>query len=261
MLTCARPRFPKRLCAVGLCWSRWLQVIREGEALPRRAQSSRFRATLSWPSFGMRGVSGSGSPAASAARTRAHCSTVLAICRLFVTGGGAIGTIARHRACAVSSSTAPALILEVRHRADGALVHIKHASGEMPQSLQIDLSTPRECELMVDFIKSNEPSRIEFLDPTNTPFALVDLLIGLNVPYDLFIADAGLLGQARRAIFADRSPRSGHKSCKPLNASLGVAGEIAKWPDRWRRIAQNAQQIVVPDVQAEAFAKVFCPEA
>ena len=57
--------------------------------------------------------------------------------QLLVTGGGAIGTIARHRARAVSSSTAPALILEVRHRADGALVNIKNASGEMPQSLQI----------------------------------------------------------------------------------------------------------------------------
>ena len=79
----------------------------------------------------------------------------------------------------------------------------------MPQSLQIDLSAPRECELMVDFIKSKEPSRIEFLDPTNTPFTLVDLLLSLNVPYDVFIADAGLIGQRRRAIFTDRSPRRG----------------------------------------------------
>ena len=49
--------------------------------------------------------------------------------QLFVTGGGAIGTITRHRASSVSLSTAPALILEVRHRADGALVNIKTRFG------------------------------------------------------------------------------------------------------------------------------------
>ena len=90
-----------------------------------------------------------------------------------------------------------------------SIVNIKNALGEMPQSLQFDLSVTRECELLVDFIKTNEPSRIEFLDPTNTPFTLVDLLVSLNVPYDVFIADAGLIGQHGRAIFTDRDPRRG----------------------------------------------------
>jgi O-antigen biosynthesis protein len=180
--------------------------------------------------------------------------------QLLITGGGAIGTIARYRACAVNSSTAPALILEVRHRASGAFVHIKNALGEMPQSLQIDLSATREYELMVDFIKSSEPSRIEFLDPTNTPLTLVDLLLSLNVPYDVFIADAGLIGHRGEqylptAVRAAR-PRSG----KQVNASPGVTEEIANWTDRWRRIAQSAQRIIVPCVQAEAFAKGALPQ-
>ncbi len=181
--------------------------------------------------------------------------------QLFVTGGGAIGTITRHRASSVSLSTAPALILEVRHRADKALVNIRHALGEMPQSLQFDLSVPYEFNSMVDFIKSNEPSRIEFLDPTNTPFALVDLLIGLKVPYDLFIADAGLLGKRAGQYLPAAIRAAEQRHCKPFNASPSVARGMRKWPDRWRRIAQSAQQIVVPDVQAEAFATSVLPQS
>lgn len=181
--------------------------------------------------------------------------------RLFVTGGGAIGTITRHRASSVSLSTAPALILEVRHRADGALVNIKHALGEMPQSLQFDLSIPYEYNSMVDFIKSNEPSRIEFLDPTNTPFALVDFLIGLKVPYDLFIADAGLLGKHAGQYLPAAIRAAEQRHSKASNFSPGVARDMEKWPKRWRRIAQSAHQIVVPDVQAEAFATSVLPRS
>ena len=127
---------------------------------------------------------------------------------------------------------------------------------------RFDLSVPRECELMVDFIKSNEPSRIEFLDPTNTPFTLVDLLVGLNVPYDVFIADAGLLGQARRAIFTDRSPRRGTQEWQAGQRFTGSRREKSRiWPDRWRRIAQSAHRIVVPCVQAEAFATSVLPQS
>ena len=114
---------------------------------------------------------------------------------------------------------------------------------------------------MVDFIKSNEPSRIEFLDPTNTPFALVDLLIGLKVPYDLFIADAGLLGKRAGKYLPAAIRAAEQRHCKPFNASPNVAGEMRKWPDRWRRVAQSAQQIVVPDVQAEAFATSVLPQS
>jgi GT2 family glycosyltransferase len=181
--------------------------------------------------------------------------------QLFVTGGGAIGAITRHRASSVSLSTAPALILEVRHRADGALVNIRHALGEMPQSLQFDLSVPCEYESMVDFIKSNKLSRIEFLDPTNTPFTLVDLLISLKVPYDLFIADAGLLGRRAEQYLPAAIRAAEQKHYKPFNAPPGVAREMTKWPDRWRRIARGAQQIIVPDVQAEAFATSVLPRS
>jgi hypothetical protein len=51
----------------------------------------------------------------------------------------------------------------------------------MPQSLQFNLSFSRECESLIDFVQSMQPSRIEILDSTNVPFRLVDLLLKLKV--------------------------------------------------------------------------------
>lgn len=79
--------------------------------------------------------------------------------RLLVTGNGVIGAIAGQRAREVASAAEPVMILEVRFGADGAIVDIKKAAGEMPQSLQFNLSDRSECELLTDFIKCNQPSQ------------------------------------------------------------------------------------------------------
>ncbi len=175
--------------------------------------------------------------------------------RLLVTGKGVIGAIARQRAQEVTSAAEPAMILEVRYRADGAIVRIKNAAGEMPQSLQFNLSSSSECELLADFIKSNEPSRIELLDPANTPFQLIDLLLNLKVPYDIFIADAGLLGPQNEKIFATAARSlAAYESDKRGEARCKAAAATWKGTDPWRRIAKGAQRIIVPCAQAEAFA-------
>jgi GT2 family glycosyltransferase len=179
---------------------------------------------------------------------------------LCVTGGGAVGAIARHRATAIGSLRTPVLILEVRHRAEGAFVNIKNPSGQMPQSLQFSLSARRQCELMMDFIKNNEPSRIEFFDPINTPSALVYLLLDLKVPYDVFIADAGLLGQDSER-YLPTVVRAVEHSDKPDGASPIVTGEFENNKNCWRQIVESAQRIIVPCVQAEAFAKSVLPQS
>jgi uncharacterized protein YjiS (DUF1127 family) len=150
--------------------------------------------------------------------------------------------------------------LEVRGLADGARVGIKNAAGETPQSLQFNLSVSSECKLLVDFIKSIEPSRIEILDPANTPFRLIDLLADLKIPYDIFIADAGLLGRHDERNLAS-AVRSVARSVgdEPGEPPSKNAAEIANWTDRWRRIAEDAQRIVVPCAQAEAFAVSVLP--
>jgi O-antigen biosynthesis protein len=181
--------------------------------------------------------------------------------RLFVTGAGVVGAIARQRARSVASTEAPAIILEVQHGANGAIVRLINAAGEMPQALQFNLSASSERAMLVDFMKGNEPSRIEILDPANTPFQLIDLLLNLKVPYDIFIADGGLLGRYNGQILATAvrclATQESDKSC---DGSCGAAEETGNWTDRWQRITEGAQRIVVPCARAEAFAASFLPQ-
>lgn len=180
--------------------------------------------------------------------------------RLLVTGAGVIGAIARKRAREAASAGEPATILEVRYRADGAVVRIENAAGEMPQSLDFNIFAPSEYKMLADFIKSNEPSRIEILDPANTPLQLIDLLLNLKIPYDIFIADDGLLGRHAAQNFASavRSLLTSEGD-KPGKTLRRTAAETMNWTDRWQQIAGAAQRIVVPCAQAEAFAASVLP--
>jgi O-antigen biosynthesis protein len=172
--------------------------------------------------------------------------------RLLVAGAGVVGEAARQRAREVESATEPVLILEVRHQAEGAIVSVKSPAQAMPQSLSFNLSHCGECEALVDFLKGNEPSRIELLDPTNTPFRLVELLLKLKVPYDLFVADAGLGRYDEATVVATVQSLSGKASTKNI--------VNAHWFERWRQIAEGAERIIVPCGEAEAFAASTLPE-
>ena len=113
--------------------------------------------------------------------------------RMFVTGPGTISATARQRARDVTSATKVTMVMEVRVLASGVVVKLVNAQGGIPQSLQFKLCSSSDCQLFADFLTGNEISRIEFLDPANTPLELVDLLLKLKLPYDMYIADAGLL--------------------------------------------------------------------
>jgi len=179
--------------------------------------------------------------------------------RLFVTGAGVIGEIARQRARTLATATEPAIILEVH---DGAIVRIINATGEMPQSLQFNLFASSKRASLLDFIKSNEPARIEILDPANTPSRLIGLLLNLKVPYDIFIADAGLLGPDNQKIFAAAvRPLAARENDNRSKASPQNAAETENWTDHWQRIAEGAQRIIVPCPQAETFAASILPQS
>ena len=177
--------------------------------------------------------------------------------RLLLTGGGAIGAIARERAREVSSE--PLMILEVRTFADGAKVKIINASGGIPQSLQFNLVSSSEIALVIDFVRSLQPSRIEILDPTNAPLQFVDALLNLNIPYDIFIADAALRGRDNAHCTAAATLRAGTNE-QNISERREVLSEIdtgpkrQNWLRRWQQIADGAQRILVPCTQAEAFA-------
>jgi hypothetical protein len=165
--------------------------------------------------------------------------------RLLVTGAGVISTVASERARNIASKTQTAMILEVRRQADGAKVKIVSPAGGMPQSVQFDLFDPHKRGQLVDFLKAMEPSGIEILDPANLPAEFIDLLLGLELSYDVFVADAGLLGRNSKQVVAAR----------PIE--LQATSEL----DRWQSIAECAERILVPCARAAAFAASSLPQS
>ena len=175
---------------------------------------------------------------------------------LLVTGAGVVEAIARKRAREIATRRNPVFILEVRHQANGTAVRIADSAGGLPQSVEFALGSTADCKSLLEFLSRTRPRRTEFIDPANTPPMLVDLLLKLKVPYDIFIADTGLLGPAAnqpRAI-AIASRREGREA--PCNED--VASGL---PRSWRDIAGGADQILVPCEQARAFAATVLPRA
>jgi GT2 family glycosyltransferase len=179
--------------------------------------------------------------------------------RLLVTGAGTIGTIARQRARDLASEPNPVMILEVQNRIDGASIKIFNAAGGMPQSLQFGVASSSERDSPLDFLQSMEPTRIEILDPANIPFGLVDLLLLLDVPYDIFIADAGLLGPHSKP-FSAAAVQALSGEDDEQAAPVSAETETKRWIDRWQKIADGAQNILAPCPQAEAFAAGVLPQ-
>jgi GT2 family glycosyltransferase len=179
--------------------------------------------------------------------------------RLLVTGVGTVGTVTRERARELATEVQPVMILEVRIRVDGASARIFDAAGGMPQALRFNLCSPREYESLADFIRKLMPSRIELLDPANIPIALVDILLKLKTPYDIFVADTGLLGahNVKHVAAAARSLKAQEPDIIVRHKILSkttTEPQGQDWVDRWQKIADGAQQILVPCPQAEVFA-------
>jgi GT2 family glycosyltransferase len=178
--------------------------------------------------------------------------------RLLVTGAGSISAIAKERALSIASAAEPALILEVHHLPNGPAIKAADASGALPQSLQFGLSRASERDSLVAFLKIIQPSRIEFLDPTNTPHELVDLLCTLKIPYDLFIADAGLHGQCDRN-FCVSAVHDLHPSISDRPRANAVSPASKTWIANWQTIVDGAEKILAPTPEAEAFANSVLP--
>jgi GT2 family glycosyltransferase len=180
---------------------------------------------------------------------------------LLITGAGTIAAVARARASDLAAEQKPVIILEVRHSLDGPTVLLRNAAGAMPQSLQFDLSSASDCEALADFAKSVQPARVEILDPSSVPSALVDLMLGLEIPYDIFVADAGLLGP-QGELFAAAAPSLMAPAAASEDGSPGTTEEPGKtdWAEHWNKIATGARRILVPCRQSEAFAARHFPE-
>jgi len=179
---------------------------------------------------------------------------------LLITGAGAISAIAQQRADALASKSNPILIFEIYSGLTGAKVKISDAAGGIPQSLQFDLAAAADCDALKDFVRRLRPSRIEILDPAKTPPRLIELLQALNAPYDIFIADAGLLGPGGKKLIATAATFYETEANRENATGPNAGPDGEDWTNQWRRITGRAQQILVSTPGAGAFAETILPD-
>jgi GT2 family glycosyltransferase len=168
--------------------------------------------------------------------------------RLLVTGVGVVGAVTRARVRELVTDAQSVMVLEVRHGGRGPTISITNGAGGIPQSIQFALFSAIERAALFDYVKKLQPSRIEILDPANLPPMLVCLLVDLKVPYEIFIADAGLLSRlgepvalSAARLAACRSPRLN----KAITSTVDrVGGREAT--EGWLNMVRGAQRILVP---------------
>ncbi|MDX8456001.1 glycosyltransferase [Mesorhizobium sp. VK9D] len=182
--------------------------------------------------------------------------------RLLVTGSGAVGAVTGERARLLGRAKVPSVILEVRHEAHSTTARLLNAAGGLPQSIRFQLSLSSEHEALREYVNTMRLSGIEILDPAKVPLCLIELIAALGVPYDIFIADAGLLGRHNESLSA-AAIRSGRQDqlasvIRSNDESVDV-GEHSR-VQRWREFSEAAGRILVPCDHARAFASSFFAE-
>jgi O-antigen biosynthesis protein len=177
--------------------------------------------------------------------------------RILVAGVGAVGDVADERARQLVSAGQHVLVLKIRCKAKGIFAEITNATGGIPQSLRFDIASSSNCKSLFNFLQTVEPARIEIIDPAHASFGLIDTLLKLKIPYDIFIADAGLLGpeDAHPCAAVVRSFLAA-QSHRPRDGSNKVdAGPNSQeWADFWQKATSDAREILAPCQHAEAFA-------
>jgi GT2 family glycosyltransferase len=175
---------------------------------------------------------------------------------LLIAGAGVVGAVARSRGRRLAAVGEPVLMLEVHRLRGGSRAILSNPSGGEPQSTQFDLCSRAQWDALIVFLKAIALSRIEIFDPIRLPFDFVAGIRELGVPYDMAIADAGLLGAAGAAklLAANGAP------CGSDRASSKASLPDDSWVARWRAHADDASAILAMDEQARAFAARLFPK-
>ncbi len=158
---------------------------------------------------------------------------------LLVSAGGVAAEVARERAGQLLADALPAVfILELRRGPEGAIAELRDAADGIPQSLAFRL--PSEMEGMRQFLQGAELARIEFLDLAAIPRDVIDLLLELAIPYDLFMTHDGLASTV-------------------TNGKREAAQRDHAAPERLflRNVVARAYRVLAPDAQAAAVASTL----
>lgn len=159
---------------------------------------------------------------------------------LLVTSSGAIAEVARERSrCLLATGVLDVLVLEIKHLPQRIVAQLRDAADVAPQSLEFPITTGVDTGLF-QFLQPLQLARIELFDLAGISRRVLDALLKLAVPYDIFMADP--------EIWLRRTPL---EIAQQGGAPLGVAvSDTAFLCD----VASKAGRLLVPDAQAEAVA-------
>ena len=154
---------------------------------------------------------------------------------LLVTCNGAVATVARERARYLLAEELPAvLILEIHLTRGRIIAKLSDADDAVPQSLEFVLPVSGDATDLLRSLRQLSLKRIEFFDVGRTPLAVLDALLELSIPYDIFLA---------------------HTELGLEHASFQMRGQIVPNPLFCRDLVARAERVLVPDAQAEAAAR------
>lgn len=135
------------------------------------------------------------------------------------------------------------------------LLHVRRASGGLPQSVRFDHGMKEGEPALCDNFRSLPIRRVEFADLAATPAALVRALSALDIPYDIFASDVSL-ACARRA-----GAENGAHGCAACHGVCGLVGtkaifdcELAdetgaRGSDLWTKTIAGADFLLTDDEQ------------
>ena len=149
---------------------------------------------------------------------------------IVVTGDGAVAAVALNRASQLlADDAATVLVLTVHNMRGRPVATLRDVTDAAPHALEFALDAAGAGEDLVARLRRAQPARLEFLDLGRMPRELVEALLTLAIPHDVFIA----------------------------HGELGLVAESEADVSLARRIVAGAGRIWVPDAQAEAFASTL----
>ena len=181
---------------------------------------------------------------------------------LLVTGPDVIRSVVDSRARDLSSNGELVLIAEAETAARGLSLSIVNTSKGVPQSLTFRLAVLEERAAALNYLRLVAPSRIEIADPAMLHLGVLDLLLQLKCPIDLFIANAGLVCPRGSFVRSDGGVCGALWTRRPCDECLCGTAAIKEWgadttrgwAEVWAGLIDQAHHVYAPGPRAKSFA-------
>lgn len=136
---------------------------------------------------------------------------------LLIHSPGPSGTVAAARAAQLAAEGSKSILAEFRPNASPPVLRVMEPTEGVPQSLAFEISAAEARQALSEYLRQSQLSRLEFVGPPSVPGDILDLLLGLGVPFDVLASEA--------------------------------------MPVQWHDLLNRADRVLAPDAQAAAFVQ------